>query len=89
MKWTADRKHPDWEWTVGRVRHATCRGRAIGIAAPRLDPNVETLCGRCRSPIPNGARTSAIAGPVPGGSPPNSGEKALAAPGPSIAGEES
>ena len=60
MKWTADRKHPDWEWTVGRVRHAICRGRSIEVMAPRLDPNTETLCGRCRSPIPNGARTLAI-----------------------------
>src|SRR5260221_10149355 len=61
MNWTADRKHPDWEWTVGRVRHAICRGRAKGIAPPRLDPNIETSCGRCRSQIPNGARTFAIA----------------------------
>ena len=61
MNWTADRKNPDWEWTVGRVRHAICRGRAREIAAPRLDPNMETLCGRCRSPIPNGARRFAIA----------------------------
>ena len=61
MKWTADRKHPDWEWTVGRVRHAICRGRALEVAAPRLDPNTEEVCGRCRSPIPHGARKFAIA----------------------------
>ena len=61
MKWTADRKHPDWEWTVGRVRHAICRRRSMELVAPRLDPNTEEVCGRCRSPIPNGARKFAIA----------------------------
>jgi hypothetical protein len=61
MNWIADLKHPDWEWTVGRVRHATCRGRWGGTAAPKLDPNQEKVCGRCRSPIPKDALALAIA----------------------------
>jgi hypothetical protein len=64
MKWTADRDHRDWEWTVGRVRHVICRGRSKEVAAPRLDPSTERFCGRCRSPIPDAARTLAIAAGV-------------------------